>query len=143
MAGGAWRVVAGSIMVVTCGAAGAQEPGAAFGSSYLVGKWTTGSTEKCTAAEHERTLFRADGTFITESRDKAVAVGFWQAPDEDRLVLHVLGAPHGDDEGIDATGADYTYLPLDGLVFDVTPDSFRVVLRFPEDLKGLDVVRCP
>ena len=110
---------------------------------YLLGRWTTGSVENCARAEHEQTVFRADGTFATEHAGKALAVGFWQAED-DRLVMHILTTEASLPPAVqEALPGDYHPLDVDGLAFDVADDRFKLVRSIAGQLQGLDMVRCP
>ena len=53
---------------------------ATFSPDYLEGRWTTGTVEACTRAEHEQTVFRNDGTFATETRARRWRSGFGTSP---------------------------------------------------------------
>jgi hypothetical protein len=111
--------------------------------TYLDGRWTTGSVENCTRADHEQTVFRADGTFATEHNGAALAVGFWRI-DEDRIDMQILTTEASLPQAIqEQLPGDYHALAVRGLVFDVTDNSFRLVQGIEGDLRGLDMVRCP
>src|SRR5215204_5849274 len=134
------RLVAGLLATgVAVPAAGA----ATLSPEFLAGRWTTGPVQNCTRAEHEQTVFRTDGTFATEHRGKALAVGFWQVTD-DQLDMHILTteaslAPAMQEQ----LPGDYHALHIKGLVFDVSDNSFRMVQNISGELQGLDLVRCP
>jgi len=111
--------------------------------AYLDGRWTTGAVENCTRADHEQTVFRADGTFATEHNGAALAVGFWRI-DEDRIDMQILTTEASLPQAIqEQLPGDYHALAVRGLVFDVTDNSFRLVQGIEGDLRGLDMVRCP
>ena len=134
--------VAGVVLAVGM-AAGAPAGAATLSADYLAGKWTTGSKEACTKVEHERTVFRQDGTFATEHNGKAVAVGFWQI-DDDRLDMHILASPASLGPPLqEHLDGGYGYVPVTALLFDVADDSFRMVQSIGGALQGLNVFRCP
>ena len=117
---------------------------ATFSPGYLEGRWTTGSIEACTRAEHEQTVFRKDGTFATEHRGKALAVGFWNITDEDQLELQILTTEASLPQPLaDALPGDYHALHVKALVFDVGDNAFKMVQSIGGDVQGLDMVRCP
>ena len=117
---------------------------ATFAPAYLEGRWTTGAVESCKAAEHEQTVFRKDGTFATEFKGKALAVGFWTVTDEDQLDMHILSTEASLPQQLaDALPGDYHALHVKGLVFDVTDNTFKMVQSIAGDVRGLDMVRCP
>jgi hypothetical protein len=116
---------------------------ATLSAEYLAGKWTTGSKDTCTAASHEQTVFRPDGTFATEHNGKAVAVGFWEL-DEDRLDLQILASSTSLEPVLqEQLAGRYHLLPVTALVFDVADDSFRMVQSVAGQLQGFNVFRCP
>jgi hypothetical protein len=126
--------VAGVVLAVGM-AAGAPAGAATLSADYLAGKWTTGSKEACANVEHERTVFRQDGT--------AVAVGFWQI-DDDRLDMHILASPASLGPPLqEHLDGGYGYVPVTALLFDVADDSFRMVQSIGGALQGLNVFRCP
>ena len=141
MRGTGWFVGA---LLLGCTAAGANAQDATdFTAEYLAGKWTTGSKENCTAPEHERTVFRNDGTFASEHHGKAIAVGFFEVQ-EDRLAMQILASPNSLEPALrEQLGAGYQYVPVQALVFDVTGDSFRMVQSVAGELQGLNLFRCP
>jgi hypothetical protein len=141
MRGTGWFVGA---LLLGCAAAGAKAQTAAdFTAEYLAGTWTTGSKENCTAPEHERTVFRDDGTFASEHHGKAIAVGFFEAQ-EDRLAMQILASPDSLEPALrDRLGGGHHYLSAQALVFDVTGDSFRMVQSVAGQLQGLNLFRCP
>ncbi|MFL5338287.1 MAG: hypothetical protein ACJ8H8_35250 [Geminicoccaceae bacterium] len=117
---------------------------ATFAPDYLEGRWTTGSVEGCTRAEHEQTVFRKDGTFATEHKGKALAVGFWAITDEDQLEMHILTSEASLPQELqDALPGDYHALQVKSLVFDVGDNAFKLVQSINGDVQGLDMVRCP
>lgn len=117
---------------------------ATFSDDYLRGRWTTGSADRCGKPEIEQTLFRGDGTFATERNGEAVAVGFWEIPDDDRLDLRVLASARAMEPAPqDQLGDGYGYLRLKALVFDVEDGGFRMVQSVGDVLQGVNVVRCP
>jgi hypothetical protein len=135
-----WIVVASLLgWVATAPAAHATT----LSAEYLAGKWTTGSKDACTAASHEQTVFRPDGTFATEHNGKAVAVGFWEL-DEDRLDLQILASSTSLEPVLqEQLAGRYHLLPVTALVFDVADDSFRMVQSVAGQLQGFNVFRCP
>ena len=118
---------------------------ATFSPGYLEGRWTTGSVEACTRAEHEQTVFRKDGTFATEHKGKALAVGLLEhhrrGPARDADPDH-RGLPAAG-RWPDALPGDYHALHVKGLVFDVGDNAFKMVQSIGGDVQGLDMVRCP
>jgi hypothetical protein len=136
-----WLVV--GALLVGCAAAGANAQTATLTAEYLAGKWTTGSKENCTAPEHERTVFRNDGTFATEHDGKALAVGFFEV-EEDRLTMQVLASPSSLEPALrEQLGDGYRQFAIQALVFDIADGSFRMVQNIAGDLQGLNLVRCP
>jgi hypothetical protein len=133
----------GGSLVASALTLGTAAEAATLSADYLVGRWTTGGVDACTRAEHERTVFRADGTFATERGGKAVAVGFWQVED-DRLDLHVLASPAAIEPGLqEHVDGGYGYVRIKALTFDLAEDAFRMVQSAGGELQGLNVVRCP
>ena len=117
---------------------------ATFSPDYLEGRWTTGTVEACTRAEHEQTVFRNDGTFATEHKGKALAVGFWNITDEDQLEMQILSTEASLPQALaDALPGDYHALFVKGLVFDVSDNAFKMVQGIGGDVQGVDMVRCP
>ena len=117
---------------------------ASFAPAYLEGRWTTGKAEACAQNEHEQTVFRKDGTFATELKGKALAVGFWTITDEDQLDMHILSTEASLPQQLaDALPGDYHALHVKGLVFDVTDNTFKMVQSIAGDVRGLDMIRCP
>jgi hypothetical protein len=131
-------------LLLGCAAAGANAQTApAFTAEYLAGKWTTGSKENCAAPEHERTVFRDDGTFASEHHGKAIAVGFFEVQD-DRLAMQILASPSSLEPALgEQPGGGYHYLSAQALVFDVADDSFRMAQSVAGELQGLNLFRCP
>jgi len=131
------------IVLLGSAACGVGAQAAAFSDSYLEGRWTTGSVDNCTKAEHEQTVFRKDGTFATEHGGKALAVGFWRIED-DRLEMHILTTEGSLPESLQAAlPGDYHALLVKGLVFDVADGQFRLVQGIAGEIQGLEMVRCP
>ena len=117
---------------------------ASFSPAYLEGRWTTGTVESCGKPGQEHTIFRKDGTFATEYKGKALAVGFWEIADEDQLEMHILSTEASlPQELADALPGDYHALHVKGLVFDVADNGFKMVQAIAGDVRGLDMVRCP
>ena len=122
---------------------GAGTHAAELSNAYMLGRWTTGSVENCTKAEHEQTVFRADGTFATEHAGKALAVGFWTV-NEDELKMHILSTEGSLPKALaDAYPGDYHALTVDGLAFDIAEDRFKLVQSIEGQVRGIDMVRCP
>lgn len=122
---------------------GAGTHAAELSNAYMLGRWTTGSVENCTKAEHEQTVFRADGTFATEHAGKALAVGFWEAED-DQLTMHILTTEASLSEAEQkAMPGDYHPLDVDALAFDIGDDRFKLVRSIAGKIQGLDMMRCP
>jgi hypothetical protein len=131
-------------LIIGCTAASPGARAATFSAEYLAGKWTTGSKENCAAAEHEQTVFRGDGTFATEHDGQAVAVGFFEVDDDDRMELQILASASSIEPALrQQLAGTYHYLPVEALVFDVADDSFRMVQSVAGQLQGLNVFRCP
>jgi hypothetical protein len=131
------------VMLLGCTIMAAGARAATFSDTYLEGRWTTGSVDNCTRAEHEQTLFRKDGTFATEHSGKALAVGFWRIED-DRLDMQILTTEGSLPQNLqDALPGEYHALAVKGLVFDVADGRFRLVQGIAGEIQGLEMVRCP
>jgi hypothetical protein len=135
------RIVGLAMMAGTAWSAGAMA--ADLTPAFLDGRWTTGAVENCTRAEHEQTVFRPDGTFATEHNGQALAVGFWRVED-DKLDLQILTTEASLTPALqEQLPGDYHALSVQGLVFDLTDNSFRLVQGIQGELRGVDMVRCP
>lgn len=116
---------------------------------YLPGTWGVGGTEACGGAGTEHVTFGPDGSFEVVQDGKATGVGFWHL-EEDLLDLHMLSsAAFFDDPATDADDAlrayagQYQYYYAKGLLFDITPDGFRMVASMGDMLRGANYGRCP
>lgn len=139
------RGLAGQILGASIAAMAVGHPASAatFSADYLQGRWTTGSADNCTRAEHEQTVFRGDGTFATEHAGKALAVGFWTITD-DKLDMQILTTEASLPPSLqDELPGDYHWLQVKGLAFDIADNGFRMVQSIGGELQGLDMVRCP